>query len=58
MVDIIWKNMYDITKCNVGNAWKVWDHKTHDPGSVTAGVKGLHVYVLETGEIMAVVSNP
>ena len=37
---------------------RTWDHKTGKPGSVTAGIPGLHVYVLETGEVMGVVSNP
>ena len=58
MVDIIWKKATDIKKCNISNAYKVWDHKTNDPESVTAGIPGLHVYVLANGKIMGVVSNP
>lgn len=58
MIDIIWEDEYDINAINADNITKTWDHGTNDPDSVTAGIKGLHVYVLETAEIMGVVSNP
>ena len=61
MIDLIWKGAKDITKCNMSNIYKVWDHKTGDPESVTAGIKGMHVYVLanpDNPQIMGVVSNP
>ena len=38
---------------------EIWDHKTNNPESVCySGVPGLHVYVLETGEVMGVVTKP
>ena len=59
MIDMIWKNYYDVKKINFENMTEVWDHKTNNPDSVMySGVPGLHVYVLETGEVMGVVTKP
>ncbi len=32
----------------------VWDHKK-DPQSITAGLKGLHLYLCEDGELLGIV---
>lgn len=32
----------------------VWDHKK-DPQSITAGIKGLHLYLCEDGELLGIV---
>lgn len=56
LVDIIFKNQFDINKISKGSITRVWDHKTNDVKSITAGIKGLHIYVIpKTLEIMGLV---
>lgn len=43
--------LYDfIFDINTKQLIKVWNHETNDPMSITAGLPGIHIYVVKTDE--------